>query len=323
MKYLNENNLDEIGINWAETVGVIEETVKCLDKGDFSQPIKPYLRYKNLKNRIIAMPAFVGGKFNISGIKWIASFPDNLSKGIPRAHSVVILNNADTGEPVSIINTALLSIIRTVSVSGLMMRYYSNARKMDKFNLGIIGWGPIGRHHLRLFTDLYGDKIEKIFLYDIRPIINVDEIDFPNKEKIVITDNWEDAYKDSDVFITCTVSSERYINLKPKNGSLQLNVSLRDYTADIFDYVKDAIVVDDWDEVCRENTDIEFMHKERGLSKESAKTIGDVVCRNYIENLQEEQCVMFNPMGMGVFDIAIGNYYFEKSKGREIGTNLN
>lgn len=323
MKYLNENNLNEIGINWAETVGVIEETVKCLDKGDFSQPIKPYLRYKNLKNRIIAMPAFVGGKFNIAGIKWIASFPDNLSKGIPRAHSVVILNNADTGEPVSIINTALLSIIRTVSVSGLMMKYYSKARKMDKFNLGIIGWGPIGRHHFKLFTDLYGDKIEKIFLYDIRPIINVDEIDFSDKGKIVITDNWEDAYKDSDVFITCTVSSERYINLKPKKGSLQLNVSLRDYTADIFDYVKDAIVVDDWDEVCRENTDIEFMHKEKGLSKESVKTVGDVVCRNYIENLQKEQCVMFNPMGMGVFDIAIGNYYFERSKEGEIGTNFN
>ncbi len=323
MKYLNENNLNEIGINWEETIGVIDETVKCLDKGDFAQPIKPYLRYKNPKNRIIAMPAFVGGKFNISGIKWIASFPDNLSKGIPRAHSVVILNNADTGEPVSIINTALLSIIRTVSVSGLMMKYYSNARKMDKFNLGIIGWGPIGRHHFKLFTDLYGDKIEKIFLYDIKPIINVDEIDFPNKKKIVITDNWEDVYKNSDVFITCTVSSKRYINLKPKKGSLQLNVSLRDYTADIFDYVKDAIVVDDWDEVCRENTDIEFMHKEKGLRKEHVKTINDVVCRNYIEKLQKEKCVMFNPMGMGVFDIAIGNYYFEKSKEREIGINLN
>lgn len=322
MKYLNENNLNEIGINWAETVGVIEDTVKCLDKGDFSQPIKPYLRYKNLKNRIIAMPAFVGGKFNISGIKWIASFPDNLSKGIPRAHSVVILNNADTGESVSIINTALLSIIRTVSVSGLMMKYYSKARKMDKFNLGIIGWGPIGRHHFKLFTELYGDKIEKIYLYDKRPIINKDEIDFKDKEKIVIIDSWEEAYEDSDVFITCTVSNYRYINLKPKEGSLQLNVSLRDYKIDVFDFVKDAIVVDDWDEVCRENTDIEFMHKEAGLSKEEVKTISDVVCHNYIENIKRKQCVMFNPMGMGVFDIAIGNYYFEKSKEEKIGTTL-
>lgn len=322
MIYLNEENLKSIGINWKDTVDVIEKTVKCLDENDFSQPIKPYLRYRDLKNRIIAMPAFVGGNINVAGIKWIASFPDNINHGIPRAHSVVILNNADTGKPMAVINTALLSIIRTVSVSGLMMKYFDKARKLDKFNLGIIGWGPIGRYHLKLFTEIYGDRIEKIFIYDARPIINKDEIDFPNKEKIVITNNWEDAYRDSDVFITCTVSKERYINQKPKKGSLQLNISLRDYKIDIFEYVKDAIIVDDWDEVCRENTDIEFMHKERGLEKVGIKTIGDVVCREYVENVTKEQCIMFNPMGMGVFDIAIGSYYLDKSKDRKIGTDL-
>ena len=323
MKYLDENNIKKIGINWAETISVIEEAVRCLDKGDFVQPIKQYLRYGNKKNRIIAMPAFVGGKFNVSGIKWIASFPNNIDRGINRAHSVVILNNADTGEIISIINTALLSIIRTVSVSGLIMKYYDEARKLDKFNLGIIGWGLIGKYHFKLFTELYRDRIKKIFLYDIRPIIDKDEIDFLNKEKIIITDNWEEAYRDSDVFITCTVPSERYINLKPKEGSLQLNISLRDYKIDVFDYVKDAIMVDDWDEVCRENTDIKFMYKEKGFSRKMVKTINDVICRGYMENIEKKQCVMFNPMGMGVFDIAIGNYYFKKSNEYKIGIVFN
>lgn len=321
MKYLNEKNIREIGVNWLENINVIEETVRCLDKGDFAQPIKPYLRYRDLKNRIIAMPAFVGGKFNIAGIKWIASFPDNIKNRIPRAHSVVILNNADSGEPVAVINTAFLSIIRTASVSGLIMRYYDYARNLKKFNLGIVGWGPIGKNHFKLFTELYGNRIEKIFLYDMVSI-NKNEIDFDDKEKIIVTKNWEEAYRDADVFITCTVSKDRYINMRPKEGSLQLNVSLRDYKADIFDYVKSNIVVDDWDEVCRENTDIELFHKEKGLNKESVKTINDVVCRNYFESLGKEQCIMFNPMGMGVFDMAIGNYYFEKSKDKKIGTTL-
>ena len=51
MIYLNEKNLKQIGINWGETIKVIEDTVMCLDKKDFSQPIKPYLRYKDLKKR--------------------------------------------------------------------------------------------------------------------------------------------------------------------------------------------------------------------------------------------------------------------------------
>jgi ornithine cyclodeaminase len=322
MRYLSERDLLSIGIDWNKTVNAIESAVRCLDKNDFSQPIKPYLRYRNLKNRIIAMPAFLGGYFNMAGIKWIASFPENINKGIARAHSVVILNDADTGKPVSVINTALLSILRTVSVSGLVMRYYDRSRKLKRFNLGIIGWGPIGKKHLELFFDLYGERIDTVFLYDIRPIIDESEIDARYRHKVVVANNWEEAYCNADVFITCTVSSDRYINQCPKPGSLQLNVSLRDYKPDIFDYVKDGIIVDDWDEVCRENTDIECMHKEKGLQKNDAKTLSDVVCRSAIDSFKANQAVMFNPMGMGVFDIAIAVYYLHRAEDDSVGTVL-
>lgn len=322
MKYLNEKDLKQIGIDWQKTVDVIDNAVRCLYDGDTAQPIKPYLRYGNFKNRIIAMPAFVGGKFNISGIKWIASFPDNIQKAIPRAHSVVILNDADTGQPVAIINTSLLSVIRTASVSGLMMKYWKKERNLDKFTLGIVGWGPIGQHHLKMFLSIYGDSISKIYLYDKRPVINKDDIMYSNKEKIVIADSWEQAYENADVFVTCTVSNERYIDKKPKEGSLQLNVSLRDYKLEVFDYIKDAIIVDDWEEVCRQNTDIEFMHKEKNLNEDMVKTIVDVVCNDYLKTIKKEQCIMFNPMGMGIFDIAIGKYYLDTANKKDVGKVL-
>lgn len=322
MKYLNEKDLRLIGVNWKGTVDVIDDAVRCLCEGDTAQPIKPYLRYGNLKNRIIAMPAFIGGKFNISGIKWIASFPDNIQKAIPRAHSVVVLNDADTGQPVAIINTPLLSIIRTASVSGLMMKYWDRERKLEKFVLGIVGWGPIGQHHLKMFLDIYGDRISKIYIYDKRPVINRNDIIYSDREKIIIVDSWKQAYESADVFVTCTVSDERYIDKKPKDGSLQLNVSLRDYKLDIFEYVKNSIIVDDWGEVCRENTDIEFMHNEKGLNEDVVKTIQDVVCRDYLKTIGKDQIVMFNPMGMGIFDIAIGKYYLDKSNEENQGKIL-
>ncbi len=321
MIYLNEENLKKIGIDWNETIATIEDAVRCLDKKDFSQPIKPYLRYKNLENRIIAMPAYIGGKFNTAGIKWIASFPGNIAKGLPRAHSVVVLNKAETGEPMAIINTSFLSIIRTTSVSGLIIKYYNEIRKAKEFNLGIIGFGPIGQYHFKMAMDLFGNKIKKIFLYDIRSI-NKNNIDKKYISKVEISDKWEEAYLNSDIVITCTVSKERYIDKKPKEGSLQLNVSLRDYKIETFEYFKNAIIVDDWDEICRENTDIELMHKEKGLKKDNVRDIADVVCRNYFEKLEEKETIMFNPMGMGVFDIAIAKYYCGKSEEKGIGKNI-
>ncbi|MGD2089297.1 MAG: 2,3-diaminopropionate biosynthesis protein SbnB [Candidatus Aminicenantes bacterium] len=321
MLYLNEKYLREVGINWEQLVDVIEQTVRCLGDKDFVQPIKPYLRYRDLKNRIIAMPAFVGGDFNMAGIKWIASFPDNIFKGIPRAHSVVILNKAETGQPVAIINTAFLSILRTAAVTGLMIRYFDKVRPLKDVTLGIIGWGPIGQNHLRMAIDLYGDKIAKIFLYDIRPI-DKSAIDFAPRDKIVIAQNWERAYVDADVFITATVSKASYIDKEPKKGSLQLNVSLRDYKTDMFEYVKDSIIVDDWEEICREKTDIEMMHLEKGLEEKDVKSIIDMVVGNCMADYPAEMPIMFNPMGMAVFDMAVGTYYFKEAQKKGVGEEL-
>jgi ornithine cyclodeaminase len=318
--YLNEQDLLKIGIDWNKTIDVIETAVLSLDDNDYAQPIKPYLRYRDPVNRIIAMPAFVGGDIDLAGVKWIASFPNNLHNNIPRAHSVVVLNKSDTGEPLCVINTALLSIIRTSSVSGLMIRHFLRTRPIGDINIGIIGWGPIGRHHYKMCTELLGTIIKNIQLFDLRKI-RPDEINGPLRRKTKVANSWQEAYRDADIFITCTVSKAPYIDEKPKDGSLQLNVSLRDYKTDIYDYTK-AIVVDDWEEVCREKTDIEMMHKEKGLNQEDTKSIADVVCRNALAGYPQRQSIMFNPMGMAVFDIATGRYYLDRAKELGIGREL-
>lgn len=311
MRIQNEKDLLEIGIDWKKMVNTIEDAVKCLADNDFSQPVKPYLRYRNPKNRIIAMPAFVGGDINMAGIKWIASFPENIDSGIPRAHSVVILNDAGTGQPVGIIDTPLLSVIRTASVSGLVLQYFNELRKPETVKVGMTGFGPIGQYHARMCLDLLGDVVEKISVYDPR---HVDASTLIDDDRIEVVDSWEEAYADADVFMTCTVSDAPYIDKAPKPGSLHLNVSLRDYKTDVYDWFKEAMYVDDWEEVNREKTDIEMMHIEKGLEEKDTYSIVDMVVESSFAKHNKEVPLMFNPMGMAVFDIAIGSYYYRSEK---------
>ncbi|MDL2144701.1 2,3-diaminopropionate biosynthesis protein SbnB [Flavobacterium tructae] len=321
MKYINEQNILEIGNNWNEIIQVIEDTVLLLEKKDYAQPIKPYLRYKDLKNRIIAMPAYVGGDYNISGIKWIASFPDNIKNNLPRANSVIILNNADTGVPISVINTPMVSAIRTSAVTGAIIKSYREAVEIkEKINFGIIGLGPIGRMHLEMIFTLHEDIIDKIYVYDINPI-DTELLPEKWKHKIVLANDWEQAYLNSKIFITCTASSKRYINLPPPKGSLQLNVSLRDYEADVYDYI-DCVIVDNWDEVCRENTDIEMMHQTKGLLEKDVLIITDVLSGKLRKTIKANDTIMFCPMGMAIFDIGIAKYFYELSQDKRIGQTL-
>ena len=307
MLLINEDDIQRTGIDWNKTIAVIDHAVHCLQANDFAQPVKPYLRYRNPKNRIIAMPAFVGGNINMAGIKWIASFPPNIAKGIPRAHSVVILNNADTGEPVCMVTTALLSIIRTASVSGWFIKQFQPFNNRNKLSVGITGFGPIGQYHLNMIDTLFNDMIGQVKIYDIRHISPGLLAKYPH---VQVVDTWEEAFVDADIFMTCTVSDAPYIDKPPKPGSLHLNVSLRDYKTCSYEWFKDAIFVDDWEEVCREKTDIEMMHVEKGLQKEGTRSITDILTGDCFENLPAGTPVLFNPMGMAVFDIAMGHYYF-------------
>jgi 2,3-diaminopropionate biosynthesis protein SbnB len=320
MLYLNANDIDRLGTDWKRLIDIVRDTLVIIKNKDYAQPTKPYLRYGNLKNRIIAMPAYIGGQNPVSGIKWIASFHDNIYENLARANSITILNKFDTGMPICIINSNLVSAIRTASVSGLMIEKRFNESRNRKLTVGIVGFGPIGQIHLQMISSILRSKIKKVCLYDLREI---ETISFGTglKDKIFICKSWEECYSQADIFIACTVGDKPYINRKPKKGALLLNISLRDFDPATRRFM-DTIVVDDWDEVCREKTDIEGMCKYHGLRKEDTISFADFVLDRDHGCNDREKVTMFNPMGMAVFDIAIGSYYYRRAIRENIGSYI-
>jgi N-[(2S)-2-amino-2-carboxyethyl]-L-glutamate dehydrogenase len=319
MIYLHDGHIREIGIDWSTLIQKIDEIIRIKENGDCVHPLKPYLRFRAPENRIIAMPAFVGGNVNMSGIKWIASFPGNSLHGLPRAHNTIILNHPLTGEPVAVIYSGLLNGLRTAAVSGLMLKAFIAARRLESVRIGIIGWGPVGQMHLAMCRALLGDRLERVHLYDLK---GIDPATVPEEVRNItdIADTWQPVYRNADVLATCTVSEDRYINEKPSEGMLLLNVSLRDYTTDSVAGVR-AIVVDEWMEVCRENTDVEQLHRMTGLQESDVLTLSDILCRDGLAAYDDHETVFFNPMGLAVFDIGIASYYYREAKrlGKGIG----
>jgi ornithine cyclodeaminase len=322
MKYLNEQDILDIGINWTSAIDVIGSGVDVIRNKSYAQPIKPYLRYNDQTNRIIAMPAYIGSPFNVAGIKWIASFPGNIAKGIPRAHSVIILNDECTGEPISIINTAKVSGIRTAAVTGFILSSYlaSRGEKPKPFHVGIIGYGPIGQLHLEMITSEFGHLLDNIYLYDLNKINPKTLPQTGLNDKIILTNDWQEVYQNADVLITCTVAKQRYINLQPIAGRLYLNISLRDFDLDFLRQV-DKILVDDWEEVCREDTDIERANKFLGLTRDKVTVISELKGSGFFNN-SSSNSIMFSPMGLAVFDMSIAKHYYELAVAGNKGTTL-
>ena len=284
MHYLDDKHLRSLTTDWSSLLDVITAASSLIEAGHFAQPLKPYLRYNNPQNRIIAMPAYIGGEINAAGIKWIASFPGNLELGLPRAHSVLILNEAATGRPRALLNSALPSTLRTAAVSGSLLREALQQRPMnEKLRIGIIGWGPIGQQHYQMCAELFEEFISEILLYDLR---GIDESSYEESllaGRTRAVSSWQEVLTKANVIITCTAASQRYIDIAPAEGSLLLNVSLRDYKLNALAHIQ-TIIVDDWQEVCRENTEIEMLHKQRGLIKEDTLTLSEVLHDGALSN---------------------------------------
>ena len=193
MLYLQDDHIREIGIDWKKLTDIIEAVVVIQDKGDCAHPLKPYLRFRDPANRIIAMPAYVGGNIEMSGIKWIASFPNNSLVGLPRAHNTLILNKPSTGEPTAFIHSGLLNGLRTAAVSGVMLKHYVAARQPGHVRILLIGWGPIGRLHLDMCGALFGERIEHVSIYDLK---GVDPATIPAaiREVTTVAADWRSSF---------------------------------------------------------------------------------------------------------------------------------
>ncbi|SDT23882.1 ornithine cyclodeaminase [Paenibacillaceae bacterium GAS479] len=319
MIYLHDEHIRELGVDWIKLIDLTEDAIRTRDQGESASPLKSYLRFPGTPNRIIATPAYLGGGTELAGIKWIAGFPDNIGLGLPRAHNMIVLNDSSTGQPLAVLRCNLLNGLRAAAVSGLMLRAYAASRSDEEIRLGIIGWGPIGRLHLDMAAALLGNRLSRVMLYDLQGV-DIATVPEPLRDKTEILSNWRELYRQSNVIATSTVAKSRYIDEKPPGGSLLLNVSLRDYEPESMADVK-AVFVDDWREVCRENTDVEQLHLQQGLTQSGTRTLADLVCRDALAEFPGET-IFFNPMGLGIFDIAIAGYYYRKARQLKHGIRL-
>src|SRR5829696_5216591 len=122
-----------------ETVGA---AYKIKEEGDCDVPNCPFLRFPgNSVDRIIPKTAFLGGQFQAAGIKWIASFPANLGKGLERASAVLILNSTETGLPLAIMEGSVISACRTAASAALAATTLRG--KLPATAVGILGCGLI------------------------------------------------------------------------------------------------------------------------------------------------------------------------------------
>ena len=321
--FLNNKSMSENGVSdMAAVINDVERVYTLTQEDDVIAPGKCVMRWgktvedENTLGRINAMPGYIGGEYDMAGIKWIGSGPQNYKKGLPRASVTVVLNDPDTKLPVCIADGTEVSTMRTGASGGVAIKFLA---KSDASVMTICGAGAQAPTQFEA-AKIVRPSIKTLYVYDIR-MENAERFakstmkKYPDV-KAIPTSDVEDAVRKSDIIDCVTLAAEPFIKGEwLKKGALVMNMA--DYEVDN-ECVKRSskVVVDYWDNVKhRMISTVALMWKD-GLFKDVDlyAEIGEIVSGEKPGRENDDEIIYFNAVGAGIMDIAVAARCYNNAK---------
>jgi ornithine cyclodeaminase len=306
----------------AELIDLVANAYRLHDEGRTSLPHSTFLRFPDAPaNRIIGLPAFIGGDSPSAGMKWIASFPGNIRTGVDRASAVIVLSSLLNGHPQAVIEASLISAKRTAAGAALAAGLLLPDEGAGTTGVTLIGCGVINAEILH-FLRTRLPSLTEATVYDQDPVraaafVRTAEEKAPG---ITVTVAREQAQAlDAHTLVSlATTSAEPYLPVDAfRPGSTVLNVSLRDIRPETL--LDAQNVVDDADHVCRERTSPDLAQQLSGNRDFIDASIGELVGGATSFRRDPERTVIVSPFGLGVLDLAVAQLVYEEAQKQQLG----
>ena len=359
--YLSEPDMIKAGVkNMDQCVEAMEDLLVTLNKGDYVMagvnhnshgaqvifPDDPQLEGmpKNADDRrFMAMPAYLGGKYQMAGMKWYGSNCENKASGLPRSILMMMLNDKDTGAPLALMSANLVSCYRTGAIPGVGAKYL--ARK-DSETVTIIGPGVMGRTCLLAFLSVCPKittvKVKGRGLRSLHAFEKFVKKECPQIQQVIVCDSMEEAVKDSDIICVTSTAPVKEIDFPyiaedwVKKGALICLPSAARFDDDFLinrckKVVDNYKLYEAWAEefpypsyemvqiIGSKFTD--YLHEGR-IQREDIVDIADIINKKHPGRESDDEIIVYSVGGMPVEDIAWGGTVYRNALKEGIGVEL-
>ena len=296
-----------------EVVALVDAAYRAHSAGDSVNPPSYFLRFPDRpSSRIIALPASIGGDVGVDGLKWISSFPENVASGLPRASAVLILNDHDTGYPFACLESSIISATRTAAMATLAAEWLSRGRRRPA-RVGFFGTGLIARY-VHTFLAGTGWSFDEVGVHDLSADSATGFCRYLDRSgaggPITVHGHPEDLIRSSDMVVFATVAGRPHVTDPSwfEHNPLVLHVSLRDLAPEII--LGSTNVVDDVEHCLKADTSPHLAEQLTGNRDFLLGTLDDVMGGRV--TLPPDRPVVFSPFGLGVLDLAVGKYVYDR-----------
>ena len=320
MIYLTENDiLKAVSVN--DLLDAIEASMYIYENKEYHMPQRLHVDYEG--NTLLLMPCFTKDCF---GTKLVSLFPQNPERNIPVLNGIMVLNDAQTGLPLALLNGPALTALRTAAVGSVSIRHLTPENTQS---LGIIGAGVQGFY--QAWVACTARSLKDIFIFDLYREKTTALIEKLPKVipdvKLHEASSVEDLLEKSQVVITATTSLEPVL---PDKGELltgkhfvgigSYKPNMREFPEALFSLLKTVFI--DTDHALEESGDLIVPLQNNWIKAEQIMTLG----RFLIEKRPTEEVIkettLFKSVGMALFDVCASKLIYEKAIQKDLGQKI-
>jgi ornithine cyclodeaminase len=297
----------------AAVLQAVQQAYETHGRGDSLLPHSTCLRFPGGRDRMMALPAYLGGRFAVAGVKWIASFPGNPERGLERASGLVVLSSMTTGRPTAIVEGSMVSATRTAASAALAARVLHGATPAPA--VGLLGCGVIGFETLRFLLHAW-PALEHVIVYDLSAARAARfaarcSARFARVRVHIVSDPRALLERVSLVSIATTAMEPHLDDLQYGPLRTVLHLSLRDLAPALI--ARSDNVVDDADHVCRAETSLHLAERWLGHRGFIRCALAAILTGKEPPRCAYDVLTIFSPFGLGILDLAVAQLVYERA----------
>ena len=315
---LGDNDVRSLTID--EAIEAVEAAFKEKELGRAQMPPKTYLFYKKYEGDLRVMPSYLE-ELDISGVKVVNVHPNNPRKyNLPSVMAIVVLVDPKNGNPISIMNGAYLTAMRTGAASGIATKYL--ARRESKI-LALIGAGVQARTQLMAIAEVL--DLEEVRVCDKsaeaqKKFIEKSREMYPFK---FVGCKSENCVVGADVISTTTPSTTPILKNDWIEPGMHINAIGADAPGkeelDPLILKRAKIVVDDWAQALHSGEVNVPLTKGIITEKDIFGELGEIIAGKKPRRVTNDEITIFDSTGLSIQDVTIATKIFKKAKARKLG----
>ena len=306
-----------------QVLDAVRKAYQAHARGASSLPHSSFLRFPDSeKDRIICLPAYLGGEEPLAGVKWIASMPGNVARGMERASAVIILNDRLSGRPKAIIEGSIISKQRTAASAALASKVLAPA---EPEAIGFVGCGPINAAIAQFLATAW-PNVSRMIAFDLDPARAEAFAKTAGTLKpgvdVEVAPNLESLLSECPLVAFATTATTPYLDSLDAcpAGATILHISLRDLGVNAI--LSNHNIVDDLDHVNRAATSIHLASEQEGQTVFVHSSLGDILLGKADLPERDDRKLIFTPFGLGVLDLAVANLVMKTLAAEGGGTRI-